>query len=284
MNYEQFDRLVLEPLIEAEKKIGLTKGKEYVSNDDRLDHFKRLALEIGVTPQQVLWVYLKKHLDSIAYYVKHGKLESESLESRIVDARTYLALLLGLERESQAAPLSDKTEAKRALYQQRLQMVAFDNEADIEPKQTMPIFCVNCGVRFEPNEMVDFVHIIQLDGEEYNAYYHHDCLKSIDGSVTITKSATASEIVSELRWGGREIHKEPIQNTRRGFSLDKIQSIVDIVKHSDKAMLACEIFKSQNIYKAGSAVSMILNMKAEEGVLVKNGKRFSYNNDSQRNI
>jgi hypothetical protein len=99
LNREQFD-LLLKDLVDKEFQIGVTKGKEYAQGDDRLDNFKRFAKEIGITPEQVLWVYLKKHLDSIAYYVKYGKLESESLESRILDARVYLSLLLGLERES----------------------------------------------------------------------------------------------------------------------------------------------------------------------------------------
>lgn len=99
MDHETFNKQVLEKLYIAEKQIGISKGKEYVQGEDRLDNFKRIAQEVGMTPEQVLWVYLKKHLDSIAYYVKNGKLESETLEGRILDARVYLSLLLGLQRE-----------------------------------------------------------------------------------------------------------------------------------------------------------------------------------------
>jgi hypothetical protein len=99
MDYADFDIQILDKLYETERQIGLSKGKEYTQGKDRLDNFKRIAQEVDTTPEKVLWVYLKKHLDSIAYYVKYGKLESETLESRVVDARTYLSLLLGLQRE-----------------------------------------------------------------------------------------------------------------------------------------------------------------------------------------
>jgi len=97
MTYEDFDKLV-EQMIQEEKAIGNTKGKEYTQGD-RLDNFKRLAAELGITPLQVLWIYLKKHLDSIAHYVRTEKVLSEPIQGRIKDARVYLSLLRGLIEE-----------------------------------------------------------------------------------------------------------------------------------------------------------------------------------------
>lgn len=99
MTYEDFDKLVAK-MVEEEIGIGKTKGKEYTQGD-RLDNFKRLAKETGVSPKLILWVYLKKHIDSIANYIKKenaGTLEelSEPIEGRIMDARVYLSLLRGL--------------------------------------------------------------------------------------------------------------------------------------------------------------------------------------------
>jgi hypothetical protein len=46
------------------------------------------------------WVYLKKHLDSIASYVKDGKIHStEPIRGRIVDAIVYLTLIGGMIEE-----------------------------------------------------------------------------------------------------------------------------------------------------------------------------------------
>lgn len=97
MTYEQFDKLY-EIMVQEENHIGDTKALEYTQGD-RLDNFKRLAIEMGITPKQVLWVYLKKHLDSIANYIKTEAVLSETIESRITDARVYLALLRGLIEE-----------------------------------------------------------------------------------------------------------------------------------------------------------------------------------------
>ena len=97
MTYEDFDKL-MDQMIAEEKAIGNTKGKEYTQGD-RLDNFKRLAAELGITPLQVLWIYLKKHLDSIAHYVRTEKVLSEPIQGRIKDARVYLSLLRGLIEE-----------------------------------------------------------------------------------------------------------------------------------------------------------------------------------------
>jgi hypothetical protein len=103
MTFEEFDKL-LDKMHQEETQIAATKGKEYTQGD-RLDNFKRIAKEIGVSPKKVLYVYLKKHLDSIASYIKSEKVLSESIEGRILDARVYLSLLRGLIEE-------EKKEAK----------------------------------------------------------------------------------------------------------------------------------------------------------------------------
>lgn len=102
MKYADFD-VLLDKMIAEEKAVGKSKGAEYTQGD-RLDNFKRLALDIGITPKQVLWVFLKKHLDSISSYIKgdasHQEMHlTEPIEGRIMDARVYLSLLRGLVEE-----------------------------------------------------------------------------------------------------------------------------------------------------------------------------------------
>jgi len=97
MTFKDFDTLH-EKMIDEEKTIGNTKAIEYTQGD-RLDNFKRIAEEVGITPKQALWVYLKKHLDSIAKYILTDKVLSEPIEERIKDARVYLSLLRGLIEE-----------------------------------------------------------------------------------------------------------------------------------------------------------------------------------------
>ena len=102
MKYEDFDKLYVK-MVEEEVRVGKTKGMEYTQGD-RLDNFKRIGKEIGIKPELVLWVYLKKHLDSIASYIEGLSKDaeyvlSEPIEGRILDARLYLALLRGLIEE-----------------------------------------------------------------------------------------------------------------------------------------------------------------------------------------
>lgn len=108
MNCDRFSKL-FDDMISEEKAIASTKGTEYIQGDDRLDNFKRIARELGLSPMKVLWVYLKKHLDSIARYIKTEQVLSEPIEGRITDARMYLALLRGLIEERKLVDVSGST-------------------------------------------------------------------------------------------------------------------------------------------------------------------------------
>lgn len=76
-----------------------TKGVEYSQGqEDCNSNFKRGAEELGLTPQQVLKVYLNKHLDSISYAIKMNEYfkGSEPIYGRIGDAVNYLLILASL--------------------------------------------------------------------------------------------------------------------------------------------------------------------------------------------
>ena len=80
-----------------------TKGKEYAHSEDRFANFNRLADELGLSPEQVAWVYTKKHLESIVSYVKDNKTYStEPIRGRHVDAIVVIwTLLAGMAEEKQ---------------------------------------------------------------------------------------------------------------------------------------------------------------------------------------
>lgn len=94
MNQERFQEL-LSSIESRDRSILAPKGKEYTQGDeDKLKNFKESARDAGVSPEKVCYIFMKKHIDAIASYVKHGKTYSEeSIEGRISDARNYLALL-----------------------------------------------------------------------------------------------------------------------------------------------------------------------------------------------
>jgi hypothetical protein len=97
---------------DEEHAIMGTKGMEYTQGDlakDRLANFYRLGEELDLDPKIVLWVYLKKHLDSIVCFIKQNKVYSdESIEGRIHDARNYLALLNGIITQQKVADTKEK--------------------------------------------------------------------------------------------------------------------------------------------------------------------------------
>lgn len=90
-----------------ERMVSLTKGKgeEYSRSADQFANFERGAKDLGITREQVLLVYLSKHMDSIKTIVQRltgpgFDLDfSEPPESRIDDAILYLLLLKGMFRE-----------------------------------------------------------------------------------------------------------------------------------------------------------------------------------------
>lgn len=107
MQAKQFDKLLAETL-ESCKDLMVSKGGEYAHGDDRLDNFKRNAVLLGLTPEEVLSIYLGKHMDAIHTYVKdirlgRDRVRGESILGRFDDAINYLILgkALVVEREQQ---------------------------------------------------------------------------------------------------------------------------------------------------------------------------------------
>lgn len=79
--------------------------KEYAHKEDNaFDNFDRLAADLGLQPEQVLWVYAMKHRDGIASYINGHKSQREDVRGRINDLIVYLMLLRGMvERREEDA-------------------------------------------------------------------------------------------------------------------------------------------------------------------------------------
>jgi hypothetical protein len=61
--------------------------------DDCNYNFKQLAGRLGIEPRRVWSIYWLKHIMAIETWLSSGKLLSESIEGRIVDAINYLLIL-----------------------------------------------------------------------------------------------------------------------------------------------------------------------------------------------
>lgn len=86
-------------LVKEEVELLRRKGQEYSGKEDRHSNFKRLALELNLKPETILWVYFRKHIDGIASHIRGEYTGSEPIRGRIQDARNYLALLAAMIEE-----------------------------------------------------------------------------------------------------------------------------------------------------------------------------------------
>jgi hypothetical protein len=104
MHQADFDMLVQETIGEIQALL-LVKGGEYAGSEDRLANFKRGAALVGVTPLQCLFIYMSKHYDAVATFVRDDaagttRPRSESIEGRLDDLINYCILAKGLVREN----------------------------------------------------------------------------------------------------------------------------------------------------------------------------------------
>src|SRR3990172_4068329 len=77
------------------------KGADYQQgNDDLLYQFRAMAADLDITPEKAWGVLFRKHLGAVWSYVKKGKTESESIQSRIKDLIVYLLLFYRMVSEN----------------------------------------------------------------------------------------------------------------------------------------------------------------------------------------
>lgn len=75
--------------------------KEYTHSDNAFDNFERISEELLIDRKQILWVYLKKHLDGILKYIKTKEDQRDSIHGRITDAIVYLTILSAMFTDEQ---------------------------------------------------------------------------------------------------------------------------------------------------------------------------------------
>jgi hypothetical protein len=70
-------------------------------------NFERLANDLNLTPEKVLWVYAMKHRDGIANYLNGHTSQREDVTGRIKDLIVYLFLLWGLVEQGRIPGIPD---------------------------------------------------------------------------------------------------------------------------------------------------------------------------------
>lgn len=107
MDADEFNLLVQETYTDSAKLL-LVKGGEYAGTTDRLANFKRGASLTGCTPLQCLFIYMSKHYDAIATFVRDeaqglSRERSEPIEGRLDDLINYAILAKALIQEERNA-------------------------------------------------------------------------------------------------------------------------------------------------------------------------------------
>ena len=89
---------IYDELIEAGKKIMLSKGKEYANSTDCLANFKRCARFMGITPEQYVLTMASKQYDWLRQFAETGEANIEPPEEKVVDVINYLVNYICLVR------------------------------------------------------------------------------------------------------------------------------------------------------------------------------------------
>lgn len=100
MNTRKFDRIVKE-LIEKVDRVRLQAQQEYAETDNVFKNFEETAVRLGLTREEVLYVFLDKHLRGIARWIRGVKDQRDSIEGRIIDSINYLILLYAMIRDEE---------------------------------------------------------------------------------------------------------------------------------------------------------------------------------------
>jgi len=111
MQQDEFEKVVLGTMEQC-RQLLVVKGGEYAGSVDRLANFKRGADLVGVTPLQCLFVYLSKHYDAVATFVRdqangEDRPRSEPIEGRLDDLINYCLLAKALIVEAQRPKAGD---------------------------------------------------------------------------------------------------------------------------------------------------------------------------------
>jgi len=76
--------------------------KEYArKNSNAFANFERVGENLDIQREEVLLVYLLKHIDGICSFVKGHKSQREDVRGRLTDAIVYLCLLWGMINEEE---------------------------------------------------------------------------------------------------------------------------------------------------------------------------------------
>jgi len=116
MTLEQRRDFFLSVIFEQMMAVCDVATREYATEDNIFANFERLSEDLAITREQVLWVYLRKHLDGIVSWINGFTSQREPVEGRIKDAMVYLGLLWCMEADRKAEEHNRPQPRRDALF------------------------------------------------------------------------------------------------------------------------------------------------------------------------
>ena len=94
MTTKQFNELYDKVIIPSIEKMRKSGQAEYANDDNNIfANFDRVANDININRKQVIWCYLRKHLDGVLNFIENGTEQREAIQGRISDIIVYMMLL-----------------------------------------------------------------------------------------------------------------------------------------------------------------------------------------------
>lgn len=98
-NYETFSNAAREQRLTFSRE----KGEAYAHADSRFANFERIGDYLDLDREQILLVYLMKHIDGIISSINYNIDGGEGIHGRIDDAIVYLEILQGMVAENSSS-------------------------------------------------------------------------------------------------------------------------------------------------------------------------------------
>ena len=98
--HRQEMKILMDQIFKTIQKTREEGQKEYArEQNNAFANFERIADSLNISKEEVLLVYLLKHIDGICSYVKGHRSQREDITGRITDAIVYLMLLWAMNRD-----------------------------------------------------------------------------------------------------------------------------------------------------------------------------------------
>lgn len=106
LTHHEFMKLSEEIFIKIQNTARQGQREYSHGMQEALGNFNRLAKDLNMPREKVLWIYLKKHLDGVLSHINGHRSQREPIDGRITDVIVYMCLFWGMVYEDRRNGLS----------------------------------------------------------------------------------------------------------------------------------------------------------------------------------